>query len=178
MLTMITCGDPVSEFEGFNIDQVEYLLAASSGKAWQLVSRSVDGQELAPGSCEEDGAMIFVPDSRSSDNPLYFGYNPATCDSLTFCAEFPDFCKSDTSICNGQPDLCDGLDENIFIIGYWEVKEPVIVNARTDTVYLHLWQDTRILTINRLTAGRADFSYEDPVSNEVVKESYLWLQPE
>jgi hypothetical protein len=90
---------------------------------------------------------------------------------------FPDYCKSDTSICNEEPTLCEGMADNILVIGYWEVKEPVIINTRTDTIFLHLWQETREMHISRLTASYADFMYEDPAAN-IVKESYFWIQPE
>ncbi len=176
-LALASCGDPVPEYDGFNKNQVEFLLAGTAGKVWQLTSRTVDDQMAEVDPCEEGGLLVFLPDSRNDNKPLLYAYDPTVCDSLTFCNAFPGYCMSDTSICNQNPALCQGFDGRTLFIGYWEVKKPLITNARTDTVFVHLWEGTRTMHINKMTASLSTFKYERPGS-EIVNESYFWINAE
>jgi hypothetical protein len=169
------CGEPVREFDGFVKGQIEYLIGGGEGKAWELVSRTIDGSAAGPGTCESGSFWLFVPDGRSGPNPLLYAYDPAICDSADFCSAFPDFCRYDSAFCAENPQMCAGVPPNILHIGTWAVKDPPILNTPTDTIYLYLWNETRTTHLQEITASRLGMEYVS-VSGSLVVERFIWQE--
>jgi hypothetical protein len=174
-----TCGSPVEDFDGFTKNQVEFLLSGEEGKGWELISRFVDGDESALSECEEQTQYIFQPDASNDIKPLLLTRSSDTCDSLEFCLEFPQYCVADTFNCNLNPSYCRNFNNDTLFIGYWEVKSQELSTARTDTVFLYLWDEFRTMDIEFLTSQIANFKYEDVSSSStIIQEDFVHLMPD
>ncbi len=135
-----SCNDVVKKYDGFTQREMEFLLASYGGKIWQRVSRTEDGQEITPDDCGLENYMIFTANTQQpvvvgSPKPLFYAYNPVNCDSLAFCASFPEYCLANKAFCEANPDVCNDLQEGILNIGTWFAKAPFIQNSRTNYTF-------------------------------------------
>lgn len=174
LIALSSCEEKVNEFNGFNQKELEYLLASDSGKAWERVSKEEDGEEIIPDECGMDNYLIFGPGDVGDPKPLLYAYNPLSCDSADFCLEYPNFCQSDTALCNIDSAFCAGLGEGVLYIGSWYAKEPFIINDRSDTLVFTINDEKESIFVTNISSLFATFQYKnrEGSSGGVITEYY------
>lgn len=169
-----SCNDKVTKFNGFTQKELEFLLASEDLKVWERVSREEDGVEVEPDDCGLDNFIVFVQNQVGQPKPLLYAYNPTLCDSLEFCNEHPNFCISDTTLCNADPAFCQALGEGVLYIGTWYAKEPFVSNDRSDTLIFEINNIEESIHVTNITSQFASFLYKNRSSSSggVISENY------
>ncbi len=174
-----SCEDKVREFGGYTQKEMEYLLASDSVKIWERLSKAEDDIIIDPDDCDMDNLLIFFQGDLGQPKPLLYAYNPLICDSLDFCLQHPDFCQSDTTLCNANPEFCESLVENMLFIGSWYAKEPFIKNSRSDTLVFEINSKKESIFVTSISSQNATFLYKNRQGNEgaTITEIYSFTTP-
>ncbi len=174
------CSDPVREFKGFTVKEMENLLSgySSEDKDWLLTERTINDSPVEIEGCLSENRMVF--DVGSGVNLLSLKYNPQICDSLDFCTMNPVYCINDTAICNANASLCrENTEEyNYLNIGLWEVMEPEIDNGTTDSLIFMIYRDDIEVFVEKIDSENLILQYDLPTTSDPVKirEVYQYLR--
>ena len=177
-LSLYACEETIDEFSGFQKQEMEFLLAGSTAKVWERVTRWEDGMEVEFSDCEKQNRMIFIAGNNDASRKLLYTFDTIACDSAGFCSENIKYCISDTAQCNRDPDFCELLGEGTLYLGTWEVSEPPVEGGVTDQLLLKLWPRTRIITVTSISslAFSCEFSELEANGTINVKEDYILLE--
>jgi hypothetical protein len=156
-----SCNDKVRDFAGFTQSEMEYLLAADSGKQWVRIGRTENGESVALEGCDFATRLIFLQDGVGVPKPLLAAYNPDACDSLSFCNVYPAYCRADSSLCAQNPELCDSIAQNEFFIGSWLAQEPFVENSRADTLLLEIDGVEEAVQVLEISGSFASFLFKE-----------------
>ena len=161
ILGSVACGDSVRKFSGFIQMEMEYLLASTEFKDWERISVFEDGQEKEFDDCNTGHKIRFYQGTVGEEKDLHYFYNPAMCDSIDFCNEYPDFCEAHKNICEEDPDACSELADGELIIGTWYALEPFVENTRSDTLIFNINSSEESIHVTNITSKFATFLYKN-----------------
>jgi len=158
---------------------MEYLLASGDLKTWERISIAEDGIIVDPDDCGMNNFLVFLQGDIGLPKPLLYAYNPQICDSLDFCIKHPEFCQSDTTLCNAVPEFCQSLSEGVLFIGTWYAKEPFINNARSDTLIFEINSKKESIHVTSISSQNATFLYKNRQGNTgaTITEIYKFSPP-
>lgn len=179
LFILLSCEDKVREYGGYTQKEMEYLLASDELKIWERVSKAEDGTAIDPDDCGMENFLIFLQGNVGQPKPLLYAYNPLICDSLDFCLQHPDFCKSDTTLCNANPIFCESLNDGVLYVGSWYAKEPFIVNSRSDTLIFEINNKKESIHVTSISSLNASFLYKNRKGSEgsTITEIYKFSPP-
>lgn len=179
---LLSCKDVVKEYDGFTQKEMEFLLASYGGKVWQRIARIEDGEEIMPDDCGLDNFMIFIANAQQpvivgSPKTLLYAYNPVVCDSLEFCATYPEYCLAHKSFCEANPADCNNLQEGVLYIGTWFAKAPFIQNTPTDSLIFVINQVRESVFVSEISSEYATLLYGSRKTSTggAIKEIYKFL---
>lgn len=122
-ITLFGCLENEAKLEGFNRRQLERLLSVDSVKFWQLSSRTVFGNNIDLGSCNDSTGLLFkyTASGEAVDSLYYVNYS------------------------------ADCQTEPVLLEGHWFVPMPTDASTVTDTLGLVFSEDSIFFSVKEIT---------------------------